>query len=223
MSDATRDDSRESEMRQFIKSDELGCDAIENLPISKQNLPENSQQTELESEKKQNREILLDYQLLAKSVEVNMEILSGEEQEDRDAFVLKNDLNDTHYKLNVIFPKDYSDSKTYPVVYMLDGNLEGKEYTQRTPENFILVTIGYEDDDHFYELRKTDYLDQADVFLNVLINGMLPFVEERYSIDDKQRSLCGWACGAILQHLHCFKVTELQRLFSVNTLFVIRL
>ena len=135
-----------------------------------------------------------------------MEILSSEEQEDRDTFILKNDLNETNYKLHVIFPTDYSKSKPYPVVYMLDGNLEGKEYTQRTPENFILVTIGYEDDGQFYELRKMDYLDRADEFLNILINGMLPFIEGRYSIDDDQRSLCGWACGANFAAFTMFQI-----------------
>lgn len=201
MSDVTRDASRESVMRLFQKSDlpvyvMVGVVAIETLPISEQNLPENSQLTEQEYESNQDTDSLLDAQLLVKNVEVNVEILSSEEQDDRDTFVLKNDLNDTHYKLNVIFPTDYSDSKTYPVVYMLDGNLEGKEYTQRTQENLILVTIGYEDENQFYELRKTDYLDQADIFLNVLINGMIPFVEGNYSIDENQRSLFGWACGA---------------------------
>ena len=196
MSDATRDDSRESTMRQILKLGGSGYELMENLPISEQNLPENSQQKAQESENNQDRDSLMDDQLLVKSVEVNVEILSSEEQEDRDTFVLKNDLNDTNYKLNVIFPTDYSKSETYPVVYMLDGNLEGKGYTPRTPDDCILVTIGYDDDDQFYELRKTDYLDRADEFLNILINGMLPFIEGRYSIDDDQRSLCGWACGA---------------------------
>jgi enterochelin esterase-like enzyme len=196
MSDETRNASRASEMRKITRMGEPGAKVIENLPISDHNLAENSQRIGQESENDQDRDSLLDEQLLVNSVAVKVEILSSEEQEDRDTFVLKNDVNDTNYILHVIFPADYSESKPYPVVYMLDGNLEGKGYTQTTPDDFLLVTIGYEDENQFYELRKADYLERADVFLNIMINGILPFIEERYSIDDGQRSLCGWSCGA---------------------------
>jgi predicted alpha/beta superfamily hydrolase len=115
--------------------------------------------------------------------------------------VSPNIINDT-FIIDVCLPDTYDESIAYPVVYLTDcywrrGDYAAiKElYESGKTKEFILVGIGYPDDHDFNIIRVRDLLDDPDSFLNLILNGVMPYIESNYHVDPTDRTFCGGSFG----------------------------
>ncbi|MDL2266015.1 hypothetical protein LJC43_06515 [Parabacteroides sp. OttesenSCG-928-G21] len=132
--------------------------------------------------------------------------------------IFSESVNDT-MSISVSLPASYyeSDTKTYPVVYILDGNLYFdifrsmvNVYTQTGwPLEVILVGIGYKNIPELAMLRSRDYTypvaDEryglnmsggGDKFLTFLNKELLPDLDKKYRTDKSNRVLFGHSLSA---------------------------
>ncbi|MDD6071906.1 MAG: alpha/beta hydrolase-fold protein [Clostridiales bacterium] len=116
--------------------------------------------------------------------------------------VYSSEIQDT-FVVDVCLPKEYDATKKYPVVYLTDCNWRREDYKSLTElyesgkiREFILVGIGYPDSYDFDTIRVRDLLDNPDAFLGMIVNGILPYVESTYAIDENDRTFCGASYGA---------------------------
>jgi len=112
------------------------------------------------------------------------------------------------YKLYFFLPPNYSEEKSYPVIYLLDGdwhtNRVAKEINQLWKENSIpeciLIGIGNSDN------RARDYTyptdndfdansGHADKFYEFIKKELIPHVEDNYSTDTTSRHILGHSAG----------------------------
>jgi len=116
-------------------------------------------------------------------------------------FVYPSNIDDT-FVIDVCLPSDYDASVSYPVVYLTDcywrrGDYAAiKElYESGKTKEFILVGIGYPDDYDFDTIRQRDLLREPDKFLNMIVNGVIPYIESNYKTDQDNRTFCGASFG----------------------------
>ena len=120
------------------------------------------------------------------------------------------------YDIYIKFPDNYDSlrAKTYPVLYVLDGQWDfklldsiqgGLNYDRFTPD-ILIVGITYSGDNPDYEsLRAMDYTPVSDrsisgsggapEFHTFLKEELIPFIEENYRADAGQRILMGSSFG----------------------------
>lgn len=132
--------------------------------------------------------------------------------------IFSESVNDT-LSISVSLPASYyqSDTKTYPVIYILDGNVYFdifksmvNIYTQTGwPFEVILVGIGYKNIPELAMLRSRDYTypvaDEkygmslsggGNNFLTFLNKELLPVIDEKYHTDKSNRILFGHSLSA---------------------------
>jgi predicted alpha/beta superfamily hydrolase len=129
---------------------------------------------------------------------------------------LKSSATGRDYDIYVRLPDEYAQdqTKTYPVLYVLDGQWDfklldsiygGLHYDGFVPE-MIIVGITYSGDGADYgALRAMDYTPVRDVFFGgsgdaprffaFLKEQLLPFIEDNYRADPSQRALMGSSFG----------------------------
>jgi predicted alpha/beta superfamily hydrolase len=121
---------------------------------------------------------------------------------------------DREYHLSVALPESYAPStRTYPVVYVLDGDLFFGMAAGLTPiarwcvgvPEVIIVGIGYgiESYEQWVQLRERDFKvpevrdappdSAAHLFLDALIQEMIPFIDANYRTDPSDRCLYGYS------------------------------
>jgi len=142
-----------------------------------------------------------------------------------------------HYHIYVGLPGGYSKStKTYPVLYLLDGQWDfkllasiygGLRYDQFIPD-MIIVGITYGGESPNYErLRALDYSPSTNQqipgsgdgpkFLSFLRDELIPFVEENYRADPGNRTLGGSSFGGLFVLYALFEDPSLfQRYISTS-------
>lgn len=115
--------------------------------------------------------------------------------------VFSTEIQDT-FVVDVCLPENYDESRRYPVVYLTDcywrrGDYEAitQLYESGQVAEFILIGIGYPDDYDFDTIRVRDLIEEPDAFLRTIINGIMPYVESEYSIDEADRTFCGASYG----------------------------
>lgn len=115
--------------------------------------------------------------------------------------VYSSEIQDT-FVVDVCLPKGYDASQKYPVVYLTDCNWRREDYKSLTAlyesgqtRDFILVGIGYPDSYDFDTIRVRDLIDNPDSFLRMIVDGILPYVESTYAIDENDRTFCGASYG----------------------------
>lgn len=126
-------------------------------------------------------------------------------------FVYPDNIDDT-FVIDVCLPDDYDENITYPVVYLTDcywrrgdyGTMKELYQSGKTKE-FILIGIGYPDDYDFDTIRKRDLLQEPDKFLDMIVNGVIPYVENKYNIDSKDRTFCGASYGGFFMVYSLFQ------------------
>ena len=149
------------------------------------------------------------------------ESTTEEESESEDVVFSKLDIGETEQKecwtettvsanniggnfvVDVCLPDEYDKNNTYPVVYLTDCNWRRRDYPaikelyqSGKTKDFILVGIGYPSDYDCDAIRVRDLLNDPDQFLDMIVNGILPYIEETYSVDPKDRTFCGASYGA---------------------------
>jgi hypothetical protein len=144
---------------------------------------------------------------------------------------LKSSKTGRNYDIYVRLPEGYvqSQKKTYPVLYVLDGQWDfklldsiygGLHYDEFVPK-MIIVGVTYSGDSPDYEaLRAKDYtpapvagfLGSGDgpKFLAFFKEELIPFVEAEYRAD-AQRTLMGSSFGGLFALYAMFTETELFR------------
>ena len=115
--------------------------------------------------------------------------------------VFPDNIDDT-FVIDICLPDNLDENKKYPVVYLTDCYWRREDYKtirdlyqSGKTEEFILVGIGYPDDYDFDTIRERDLLRRPDEFLKMIIEGVLPYVEENYPVDTENRTFCGASFG----------------------------
>ncbi len=130
--------------------------------------------------------------------------------------IISKEVDDTFY-VYLRLPKKYTlENKDYPVLYLLDGDIDFNmatsivrylQYGDEVPD-LIIVGIGYGTmmDDNQKNFRERDYtfskIDQlkqsggADKFLNFLSKELVPFIDKNYRTNSK-RILNGYSLGGL--------------------------
>ena len=130
---------------------------------------------------------------------------------------------DQDYTLYIALPVSYSSSgETYPVIYLLDGNIGFPDASGivrlnsldgSSPE-VILVGIGYGigwggDMDEFFRLRQIDLTPPgAERHLNFIQESIIPYVEDNYRADPADRTLMGHSHGGLFSLYALFHAPE---------------
>lgn len=124
-------------------------------------------------------------------------------------FTVSSSITGTTYPIKVALPEDFSASKKYPTLYILDGEEnfdfvagECKKIADDNGfENILVVSIGYGND------RKVDYTPTpaeegdggANAFLLFIQNDLIPHMENNFHADTdrKSRILMGHSFGGL--------------------------
>lgn len=120
------------------------------------------------------------------------------------------------YRIMVSLPEgDVPYTGGYPVIYVVDGNalfpaLHAAKRTQDRLKGSIVVAIGYPSDTPYDFNRRAFDLSPPqpaerndppqggqDLFLDFIEKRLMPKVNERFKVDQDQRSLVGWSFGGM--------------------------
>ena len=112
-------------------------------------------------------------------------------------------LNTTHeYILDVYLPDDYDEAVKYPVVYVTDGNWRREDvddlkslYQDGQIQDVIYVLICYPDHIDIDYQRFGEFINEPDIMLDIIVNGIVPYISDSYSVDKENATLCGASCG----------------------------
>ncbi|PTQ70616.1 alpha/beta hydrolase [Pseudomonas sp. GV071] len=120
------------------------------------------------------------------------------------------------YRIMVSLPEgDVPYTGGYPVIYLVDGNaffpaLHAAKRAQERLKGSIVVAIGYPSDTPYDFNRRAFDLSPPqpaerndppqggqDLFLDFIEKRLMPKVNERFKVDQDQRSLVGWSFGGM--------------------------
>lgn len=120
------------------------------------------------------------------------------------------------YRIMVSLPEgDVPYTGGYPVIYVVDGNalfpaLHAAKRTQDRLKGSIVVAIGYPSDTPYDFNRRAFDLSPPqpaerndppqggqDLFLDFIEKRLMPRVNQRFKVDQDQRSLVGWSFGGM--------------------------
>jgi enterochelin esterase-like enzyme len=106
------------------------------------------------------------------------------------------------FVVHVSLPPNYDESKKYPLVVMTDGVWRLSDHPQLRPlmvsgqvEDVILVSVGYPNGYDYLTIRERDLLDQPDIYLQFLIENLMPYLCETYRVDVGRVTLTGHSYG----------------------------
>jgi predicted alpha/beta superfamily hydrolase len=123
------------------------------------------------------------------------------------------------YTIYVALPAGYSSSgDTYPVVYLLDGDMWFGLTTGMVPilafegslPELIIVGIGYgtHDIDEWFELRERDLSSGAGEFLRFIQEELMPYIDSNYRTDPTDRTIVGHSLGGLFTVYALFHAPE---------------
>lgn len=122
------------------------------------------------------------------------------------------------FVIDVCLPDDYDPSIAYPVVYLTDcywrrenyGEIKELYESDKTRE-FILIGIGYPDNYDFDTIRVRELINDPDTFLSLIVNGIMPYVEENYKVDEADRTFCGASYGGYFMVYSLFQTDQITK------------
>lgn len=134
-------------------------------------------------------------------------------------FDLTSRINGLTYRLMISAPANAEPKKTYPVIYVLDGNWYFRAMSDTATWGsgpmppVIVVGVGYPTED-YAEARRRRTFDMSlsasspgsppghygggDAFLRVLEEEIKPFVEARYEVDTARQIIYGKSSGGLM-------------------------
>lgn len=111
------------------------------------------------------------------------------------------EINDT-FVVHITLPPDYDSGQKYPLLMMTDGiwRLGDHVVLRSLMEEgkmapVIIVSVGYPNNYSAGTIRERDFLDHPDLFLQFLVENLLPVLNEKYSIDTENTTLTGHSYG----------------------------
>ncbi len=120
---------------------------------------------------------------------------------------------DDTFVVHVSLPPNYDESKKYPLVLMTDGVWRLSDHPELRPlmvsgqvEDVILVSVGYPNGYDYLKIRERDLLDQPDIYLQFLVENLMPYLCDTYSVDKGRVTLTGHSYGGywgVYALFHC--------------------
>ncbi len=109
---------------------------------------------------------------------------------------------DDTFVVHISLPPNYDESKTYPLVLMTDGVWRLSDHPELRPlmvsgqvEDVILVSVGYPNGYDYIKIRERDLLQQPDIYLQFLVENLMPYLCETYRVDTGRVTLTGHSYG----------------------------
>lgn len=115
--------------------------------------------------------------------------------------IFDEEIGDT-FVVHVSVPPSYGDGKSYPMVVMTDGVWRLSDHVEVRPmmedgqiEELILVSIGYPDGYNYQNIRDRDLVNDPESFLHFIVDNLMPYLLENYSVDETSLTLTGHSYG----------------------------
>lgn len=111
------------------------------------------------------------------------------------------EIDDT-FIVHVSLPPEYDESKEYPMIVMTDGVWRLSDHPELRPlmvngeiEPVIMVSIGYPNDYNYNEIRERDLVRDPESYLHFIVDNLVPYLSEIYSVDPENMTLTGHSYG----------------------------
>lgn len=106
------------------------------------------------------------------------------------------------FVIHVSLPPNFEESKKYPLVLMTDGVWRLSDHPQLRRQmaageldEVILVSVGYPNGYNYRIIRERDLLRQPDLYLQFLVDNLIPYLYEHYPVDTLRTTLTGHSYG----------------------------
>ena len=156
--------------------------------------------------------------LLAQTIDTNLAVQPPQVSiASTQSVTINSSITNEKYDLYINLPRDYRDtSKTFPVVYLLDAqwdfalmeSIYGSQFYDGFVPSMVIVGITWSGANANYDsLRAGDFTPSptkevpqgggAPKFLQFIKRELIPFIESKYRVDKKNRTLIGTSLGGL--------------------------
>ena len=111
------------------------------------------------------------------------------------------EIDDT-FVVHISLPPSYDEEKEYPLVVMTDGVWRLSDHPELRPlmtkgeiKDVILVSIGYPNDYDYETIRERDLVKHPDDYLHFIVDNLIPYLSEIYSVSSEDTTLTGHSYG----------------------------
>ena len=111
------------------------------------------------------------------------------------------EINDT-FIVHISLPPNYTKDKKFPMVVMTDGVWRLSDHPEQRQhmkngeyEEVILVSIGYPNGYDYRTIRERDLVEHPDYYLHFIVDNLMPYLEQQYSVDTNRLTLTGHSYG----------------------------
>ena len=111
------------------------------------------------------------------------------------------EIDDT-FVIHVSLPPEYDSSKKYPMIVMTDGVWRLSDHPELRPlmkdgqiDPVIMVSIGYPNGYDYRTIRERDLIEDPESYLHFIIDNLVPYLSEQYSVDSENMTLTGHSYG----------------------------
>ena len=80
-----------------------------------------------------------------------------------------------------------------------------------TIEDIIMVSIGYPNDYDYQTIRERDLVDAPDAYLHFIVDNLVPYLEEIYSVDSENMTLTGHSLGGYWAYYALFHSDTIEK------------
>lgn len=115
--------------------------------------------------------------------------------------IFDQEIGDT-FVVHVSLPPEYDGTKKYPMVVMTDGVWRLSDHPELRPlmvsgeiDDVILVSVGYPNDYDYQKIRERDLVKDPESYLHFLVDNLVPYLSEIYSVDPENMTLTGHSYG----------------------------
>lgn len=111
------------------------------------------------------------------------------------------EIDDT-FVVHVSLPPEYDDSKVYPMIVMTDGVWRLSDHPELRQlmkdgeiKPVIVVSVGYPNGYNYKEIRQRDFLKEPEKYLHFIVDNLVPYLSDQYSVDSENMTLAGHSYG----------------------------
>lgn len=115
--------------------------------------------------------------------------------------IYDSEIDDT-FVVHISLPPSYDETKAYPLVVMTDGIWRLSDHPELRPlmengeiEDVILVSIGYPNGYDYWTIRERDLVNHPDDFLYFIVDNLIPYLSETFSVSTEDTTLTGHSLG----------------------------
>ena len=127
------------------------------------------------------------------------------------------EIDDT-FVVHISLPPTYDETKEYPLVVMTDGVWRLSDHPELRPlmnngviDDVILISIGYPNDYDYRTIRERDLVNHPNDFLHFIVDNLIPYLSEIYSVSDKNTTLTGHSYGGYFAYYTLFHSDTIAR------------